>query len=477
MPWPTVTDYQEVIQNPRICFSDSELRTSSPMLTPLGLPKPISGNFASVYQMKCGDRKFAVRCFLRHFPDQEQRYKEISNHLNQNRLQYMVNFIFIAQGIRVKGNWYPILKMEWIEGEQLDKYIEKNLNNPGVLSKLATNFCQLVSDLRNCSIAHCDLQHGNILVINGNLRLIDYDGMFVPGLSRKPSHELGHINFQHPRRTEGDFGLHVDSFSSWVIYLSLLVVSINPNIWRRLKAGDESLLFQRKDFEYPDSSITFHALEQINDQRLQPLIKQFRSFMYCNDISQISPLPDIDKETPEELLINPTEQPKTQTMTQPTGASWLWDHIPMETKAIDSTFRFERAFLASLVFSLLVLITISASKLIPVMIFPLTGIGLTCVSFFFLFRRFRSLPVVLERKEKISEFRLQERGYKKIQNEMKDQESKRQKLLKDEKEILDRIESDRVEYIAKIDLELNSLSLFSTPMKILFEKDLLMNNF
>lgn len=40
--------------------------------------------------------------------------------------------------------------------------------------------------LHEKSIAHGDLQHGNILVdSNGNIYLIDYDSMFVPSLEKE----------------------------------------------------------------------------------------------------------------------------------------------------------------------------------------------------------------------------------------------------------------------------------------------------
>jgi len=56
MPWPTPQDYNEAIQNPQLSFGDPELQGGKPELTPLGLPRPITGGFASVYRMHCGQR-------------------------------------------------------------------------------------------------------------------------------------------------------------------------------------------------------------------------------------------------------------------------------------------------------------------------------------------------------------------------------------------------------------------------------------
>ena len=59
-PWPTPQEYNEAIQNPHLNFADPELRGGQPELTPLGLPRAITGGFASVYRMRCGGREWAV---------------------------------------------------------------------------------------------------------------------------------------------------------------------------------------------------------------------------------------------------------------------------------------------------------------------------------------------------------------------------------------------------------------------------------
>ena len=243
MGWPTPQEYNEAIQNPRTAFADAELQAGEPVLTPLGLPRPITGAFASVYQLACPNRHtYAVRCFLREFGDHQDRYAAISAHLAQVKLPYMVNFTYLANGIQVNRRWYPILKMEWVAGETLQTYIERNLYDAPVLLALAEQWVQMARTLRQSSIGHGDLQHGNVIVHNGQLRLIDYDGMVVPALAGRHSHELGHRNYQHPQRNETDFDLTVDHFSTWVVYTSLVALSVEPQLWKAYQGGDECLL-------------------------------------------------------------------------------------------------------------------------------------------------------------------------------------------------------------------------------------------
>src|SRR5262249_8962933 len=148
----------------------------------------------------------AVKCFTREIPGLRERYVEISNYLNQVSLPFMVDFSFLQQGIRVHGQWYPILKMHWVEGFTLNEFVKKQLDKPQTLDVLCQLWVKLSGRLRDANLAHCDLQHGNVLLVPGRregalaLKLVDYDGMCVPALSLLKSIEVGHPSFQHPQR-------------------------------------------------------------------------------------------------------------------------------------------------------------------------------------------------------------------------------------------------------------------------------------
>ena len=290
MSWPTPQEYNEAIQDPALCFSDPELRAGTPDLTPLGLPRAYSGSFASVYRMRCGSREWAVRCFLREYADQQERYSAISGHLARAKLPYTVGFEFILKGIRVAGHWYPILKMEWIRGDSLMTYIQKNLSNEAALRTLADNWLRMTAALARASVAHGDLQHGNVLISGNEIKLIDYDGMFVPALSGRVSHEVGHRNYQHPRRIYSDFGPHLDNFSAWVIYLSLVALVTLPGLRSQFRLENEYILLRREDFEQPDrSSVLTHLLSH-RDPGVRLLASSFRSLL-AQDLPHI---PGID---------------------------------------------------------------------------------------------------------------------------------------------------------------------------------------
>jgi hypothetical protein len=279
MAWPSPQDYSEAIQNPKIAFSESDLRYGRPELNSLGLPRPRSGAFATVYKILSSPRNWAVRCFLNPVSDQQERYSEISAHLATINLPYLVQFRFLAQGIRVAKQVYPILKMEWVEGESLGTYVERIRGNETAMLALASRWINMTTALTRSSVAHGDLQHGNVLVVNGDLRLVDYDGMYVPGLAGRGSHEKGQRNYQHPGRTEFDYGPNLDNFSSWVIYVSLIALAVHPQLWQQFRGGDECLLFRQNDFEQPEKSGIFDALEHSKDDRLRSLTGLFQSLL------------------------------------------------------------------------------------------------------------------------------------------------------------------------------------------------------
>ena len=192
MPWPLSQDYNEAIQSPASNFADADLKRGQVVCNALGLPMPFSGNFADVYQVRCPDgARWAVKCFTREALGLRERYQEISKHLRQAKLPFTVDFSYLEQGIRIAGKWYPVLKMEWVEDLTLNQFVAKYADNPAMLQSLLQIWARMAKDLREAKIAHCDLQHGNVLLAPGlranssALKLIDYDGMWVPALAAR----------------------------------------------------------------------------------------------------------------------------------------------------------------------------------------------------------------------------------------------------------------------------------------------------
>lgn len=271
MYWPNISDYQEALQNPSLCFQLPELRAGQVSLASDGRPKVISGNTASVYQLNNSIQSWAIRCFLKPVTDQQHRYQLLNQQLTVSRLPAIVDFEYYPQAILLGAQWYPIIKMPWIEGKTLNQFIEESLNNPKQLLDIASKWRDLINSLQANRLAHGDLEHRNIIVTSQNsLQLVDYDTMFVPALRGEKSPELGNENFQNPKRTLDEFDEKIDNFSALVIYLSLRALVYQPNLWQQFYQG-ENLLFTRKDYLNPYQSSLFYQLKNSSDEAVRQL--------------------------------------------------------------------------------------------------------------------------------------------------------------------------------------------------------------
>ena len=301
--YPTPSAYQEAVQFPDTAFVDSTLQDATPRTNVLGLPQPISGAFAVVFPLTDKhNQRWAAKCFLTDVPDQQARYQAIAAHLDTHDLSALVTFDYQQPGIRVEGDSFPLLKMEWVEGTSLNEWVRAHTNDPEALQHLAEAWAALLQDLHAADIAHGDLQHGNIRVAdteNGPaLRLVDYDTMYVPALSGKQSPEVGHRNYQHPDRTEADFGMHLDHFAGLVIYTGLQAVAHRPALWDRFDTG-ENLLFRDSDFYDPEGSPVFGALR--DEEALSGLVRSLEAACYRTP-EQVPPLADVlNDEAPHPL--------------------------------------------------------------------------------------------------------------------------------------------------------------------------------
>jgi formylglycine-generating enzyme required for sulfatase activity/serine/threonine protein kinase len=301
MPLPQRTEYSEALQNLRQCVSDAELRAGEPAANALGLPLVWSGNFADVYKVQCpqSGNTWAVKCFTRESPGLRERYREISAHLERVYLPFMVDFQYVEPGLRAGGRWVPFLKMRWVEGLTLNAYVGQHVDQPQMLRQLLAMWPKLATRLRGAGVAHGDLQHGNVLLVPEpetdrlSLKLVDYDGMFVPALTGVETGEVGHPAYQHPQRLrEAIYNADIDRFSQLAIYTAIQGVIVGGGeLWRRNDNGD-NLLFREVDYQNPGLSTTLQQLWNLGDVELQTVTGHL-ILAAEGRVEQVSPLEEL----------------------------------------------------------------------------------------------------------------------------------------------------------------------------------------
>ena len=297
MAYPSRGDYAAAVGGfPHVSILDATLRSGTPARGSNNLLLVYSGGFSSVFPLVVGPNTFALRCWVRDIGDAETRYQEISNYLKQKNLPYFVEFAYIREGILVNGTKWPITRMEWAEGETLCQFIENNLHDAGLLRTTAAEFLEMAEALHANQISHGDFQDGNILLKrNGTdveIKLIDYDSLFVPALRGYPDYIVGLPQYQHPSRIAGG-GIaneKVDYFSELVIYLSLLSLAEKPGLWSQFgQRTERALLFVEADFKNATQSDVLQELENLSSD-VKLLASKLKDFCAKTSIDQLEPL-------------------------------------------------------------------------------------------------------------------------------------------------------------------------------------------
>ena len=273
-----------------------------------------SGGKAVVFEIKTNLKKYALKCWVEDLGDLKDRYKAIDNYLKQSQLDYFVDFAYVEQGIFVKNNRYPIVRMEWVDGVNLKSYIDQNIDNTKRISDLAEKFLEMVGELHKKEISHGDLQHGNVLIRHdGTLCLIDYDSLYVPELRDENDVIKGLPGYQHRSRSKlKKLSPKVDFFSELVIYLSLHAIAEEPGYWKGIKndwkgvKDEERLLFSQDDLANPNSSEIFGRLRKKSSNYVKHLAERLSH--YCNESS-------IENLLPLEKLIQDYDSSKDYTST------------------------------------------------------------------------------------------------------------------------------------------------------------------
>jgi hypothetical protein len=282
------------------------------------LPKALSGSHSTVVPLHTeDDRHIAVKLFTRESPDRAHRYREIAQFLadiapTELSQAWRLPFAYAAEGVLVEGVWYPLVKMHWAEGTALDAWLADHYGESESVLKVAENFLGLACDLARLGVAHGDFHHGNILVAPDlTLRLIDYDGMFVPALADLQGAEVGHRNYQSPARRPEHFGPELDRFSAHVLHLSLIAVAKDLTLWEKLHApGSDYLILHEGDFRNPATSPTFLTLTHHHEGIISARAARLRGFLTL-PLREIPPLERSDVALPTEPVVanRPSQSP------------------------------------------------------------------------------------------------------------------------------------------------------------------------
>ena len=267
MQYPLISEYVRAIQD--ASNNLDELAHLVPVLDDLGEPYRSSGAFAVVFKMKDeqAGKCYALKCFTEEQEGRAEAYRQIADELEFVDSSYITSVKYLDKEIFVDSSCeedeFPVLLMDWIDGETMENYIAENYQDNYAMAMLCYRFCKMAAWLRSQPFAHGDIKPDNIMVRpDGSLTLIDYDGMFVPAMKGQKSPTIGTKDFSHPLRTVDDFDETIDDFALASIALSLKAISMNSKLLDTYGASDR-LLFSESDYRTPSSSKAISALQDL----------------------------------------------------------------------------------------------------------------------------------------------------------------------------------------------------------------------
>ena len=336
MQYPLISEYVKAIQDAGDNLE--QLVHLTPVLDDHGEPYRSSGAFAVVFKMqdKRTGKYYALKCFTEEQQGRADAYRQIADELDLLDSPYIISVKYIEKELFVDSQCeedeFPVLLMDWVDGETMEAYIAANYRNQSAMSMLSYRFGKMAAWLRTQSFSHGDIKPDNIIVRpDGSLTLVDYDGMFVPSMKGSQSPTIGTRDFSHPLRTVDDFDETIDDFSLASIALSLKAISMNSTLLDTYGASDR-LLFSEKDYRTPSNSKVISALQGLMcDKDFCTLYSLFMLALARKELSAcsfrlfIGEKPNITPVMNEDLSTTPTKEELKEAFVDEWGVKYSKD--------------------------------------------------------------------------------------------------------------------------------------------------------
>ena len=336
MQYPLISEYVKAIQDAGDNLE--QLAHLTPVLDDHGEPYRSSGAFAVVFKMldKSTGKYYALKCFTEEQQGRAEAYRQIADELDMVDSPYITSVKYMEKELFVdcqcEEDEFPVLLMDWVDGETMEAYIAANYRNQSAMSMLSYRFGKMAAWLRTQSFSHGDIKPDNIIVRpDGSLTLVDYDGMFVSSMKGCKSPTIGTKDFSHPLRTVDDFDETIDDFSLASIALSLKAISMKSTLLDIYGASDR-LLFSENDYCNPSNSKVISALQGLMcDKDFCTLYSLFMLALARKELSAysfrlfIGEKPNITSLMDEDLSTKPTEEELKEALVDEWGVEYSKD--------------------------------------------------------------------------------------------------------------------------------------------------------
>ena len=149
--WPSATDYIDAVQHPAVVFTPDEMKEARFDLDMYGIPDGCTGSNAVVFRAMLGPKTAALRCFTSQAGLSRDRYLALAGHVRDNErgTRWMVPAVWWDDAVRVNGEQWPVVEMEWVNGRPLDVYVGSLCQTqPAALVLLADRWREMLAAAR-----------------------------------------------------------------------------------------------------------------------------------------------------------------------------------------------------------------------------------------------------------------------------------------------------------------------------------------
>ena len=259
--WPEATEYAQALAHGSLDLTP--LIAGQPEFVHRRFSQPVgrTGSSAVVYPIEVDAQRKALRLFTRAPEIPLERYRRLAaERFDETPLQMPQ---LIPDSVVVDGVSFPALLGPWIEGPNLDDWVDACVDegDVGALIAMRGQWLDIVRSMQVQPMAHGDLQHGNVLVAaNNQIELVDLDGVWTASTADLVPIERGHEHYQHPRFTpERDWNQFADTFPAAVISLGLAIACEDPRYWQQSRArSEDQMIVGAEHFANPE-----HPLWQV----------------------------------------------------------------------------------------------------------------------------------------------------------------------------------------------------------------------
>lgn len=273
------------------------------------------GKSAAVFPFLIKKQRKAIKIWYNHEnKGKKEKYEAIKGLFNNISLPYFSNAQYISNALNIKDTPNDVLVMDWVGRQNIKEYIIANIHEVQKLHALAVKILELHKELNENGIAHGHLNSSNIYIDSNNeLQLIDYDTVFIKGVTASEKVATTYSDYSHPsQRRVTILDERADYFSALVLYLGVKAIAENTALWGRYSVGTrDGFIFTQEDFTDLSNCNAYADIKRMADPLLDKLLNILQLFCTTPGIDTLQPFY-------EYLLKNLPLQPGTAPSVQPT---------------------------------------------------------------------------------------------------------------------------------------------------------------